>query len=352
MDTRFDGMDKKKVFDSLAKSNTSGMRVLVIGGTQFVGRLLVENLLKQKNDVTILHRKQAHPFKKKIGNIVADRNDPEQIRKVRAREKFDVVFDNVYDWERGTTAAQVEHTIKTLEGNFGKYIFMSSVAAYGDGLNHHEADALAPDDHPDAYVRNKAMSERMLFRMYYRYHVPVITLRPPFIYGPGNNYYREAFFWDRLRAGRPLILPGDGRRLMQFIHVADLILACQKILEHPQAVGNAFNIANSRPLTQEEVVHALASATGKKPQIIRVPRRQIALAGGHPMGPQLYFGYYFDVAPITMVTNKAQRMLKLKPRDFSTGLKETYRWYLRNATKRKRIDYSFEDSLLEIAQAV
>lgn len=62
--------------------------------------------------------------------------------------------------------------------------------------------------------------------------------------------------------------------------------------------------------------------------------------------------FYFDVAPITMVTNKAQRMLKLKPRDFATGLKETYRWYLRNAVKRKRIDYSFEDSLLELAQAV
>ncbi len=340
------------MFESIARSKPSGMRILVIGGTQFVGRLLVEHLIKEKHDVTILHRKQAHPFKKKIGNIIADRNDPEQIKKVLHREKFDVVFDNVYDWERGTTASQVEHTIKTMEGNFSKYIFMSSVAAYGDGLNHHEADALAPDDHPDAYVRNKAMSERMLFRMFYRYHVPVITLRPPFIYGPGNNYYREAFFWDRLRAGRPLILPGDGRRLMQFVHVADLILACQKVLEHPQAVGNAFNVANSRPLTQEEVVHALATATGKKPQIIRVPRRQIAMAGGHPMGPQLYFGYYFDVAPITMVTNKAQRMLKLKPRDFATGLKETYRWYLRNSVKRKRIDYSFEDSLLEIAQAV
>jgi 2'-hydroxyisoflavone reductase len=134
--------------------------------------------------------------------------------------------------------------------------------------------------------------------------------------------------------------------------VADLILACQKVLEHPQAAGNAFNVANSRPLTQEEVVQAMSAATGKKPEIIRVPRRQIALSGGHPLGPQLYFGYYFDLPPITMVTNKAQRMLKLKPRDFATGLKETYRWYLRNQTKKKKVDYSFEDSLLELAQAV
>lgn len=340
------------MFDSLTRSSASGMRILVIGGTQFVGRMLVETLLKDKHDVTILHRKTTHPFKKKIGQIQADRNDAEQMKQLLGREKFDVVFDNVYDWERGTTALNVEGTIKALNGNFSKYIFMSSVAAYGDGLNHHEADALAPDDHSDPYVRNKAMTERMLFRLFYRSHVPVITLRPPFIYGPGNHYYREAFFWDRIRAGRPLILPGDGRRLMQFVHVADLILACQKVLEHPQAAGNAFNVANSRPLTQEEVVQAMSAATGKKPEIIRVPRRQIALSGGHPLGPQLYFGYYFDLPPITMVTNKAQRMLKLKPRDFATGLKETYRWYLRNQAKKKKVDYSFEDSLLELAQAV
>ena len=79
---------------------------------------------------------------------------------------------------------------------------MSSVAAYGDGLNHHEGDALAPDDAPELYTRNKAMSERALFRLHQRIGLPVVTLRPPFVYGPGNNLYREAFFWDRLRANR------------------------------------------------------------------------------------------------------------------------------------------------------
>ena len=63
---------------------------------------------------------------------------------------------------------------------------MSSVAAYGDGLNHHEGDALAPDNHPDSYVRNKAMSERALFRMHQRNGFPVVTLRPPYLYGPGT----------------------------------------------------------------------------------------------------------------------------------------------------------------------
>ena len=58
---------------------------------------------------------------------------------------------------------------------------MSSVAAYGDGLNHQESDPLAPDYHTDPYVRNKAMTERLLFRMHPQSGLPVVTLRPPFV---------------------------------------------------------------------------------------------------------------------------------------------------------------------------
>ena len=44
--------------------------------------------------------------------------------------------------------------------------------------------------------------------------LPVVTFRPPFVYGPNSPFYREQFFWDRLRAGRPIIIPGDGHRLV------------------------------------------------------------------------------------------------------------------------------------------
>ena len=207
------------------------------------------------------------------------------MRQALAGKRFDVVFDNVYDWERGTTAAQVEATARACGDRLRRYIFMSSVAAYGDGLNHHEGDALAPDDHPDAYVRNKAMSERALFRLHQRTGFPVVTLRPPFVYGPGNPFYREAFFWDRLRDKRPIIMPGDGRRLMQFVYVKDLVWACLRAMEEPAAVGHAFNIANLRPVTQTEVVEAFAAAAAKKAQLVRVPRERILRAGRTSHGP-------------------------------------------------------------------
>src|SRR5262249_36510754 len=185
------------------------MNALVIGGTGFIGRLLVAELLNEGHSVSILHRKPKHGLGRRVKNLVADRTDAASLRSALTGKKFELIFDNVYDWERGTTAAHVESTVKSAGDHIHRYVFMSSVAAYGDGLNHHEGDALAPDDAPELYVRNKAMSERALFRMHQRIGLPVVTLRPPFVYGPGNQMYREAFFWDRLRCGRTIILPGD-----------------------------------------------------------------------------------------------------------------------------------------------
>ncbi len=333
------------------QAEPSPKKVLVVGGTMFIGRALVSELLKLGHEVWILHRKPEHDLGKRVGSIQADRNDPEAVRRVLAGIRFQVVFDNVYDWERGTTARHVEATARACDSHLERYVFMSSVAAYGDGLNHHEGDALAPDDHHDPYVRNKAMSERALFRLHQRSGLPVVTIRPPFIYGPGNPYYREAFFWDRLRDNRPLILPGDGRRLMQFVYVKDLVGACLKAVEEKAAVGHAFNIANLRAITQAEAITALAEAAGKRVAVLRMPRERIYQLGGHSMGPQLYFGCCFDLPPITQIVTKAQRVLGFHPTDFLQGLKETYRWYLRRHTPR-RSDYSFEDRLLAEAAAV
>jgi len=88
-------------------------------------------------------------------------------------------------------------------------------------------------------------------------------------------------------------------------------------------------------------VQAMAAAAGKKAaNIVRVPRERIAEAGGDSMGQPAYFGVYLDVPPITEVVVKAKRILGFQPTPFETGLRETYRWYLRN-TKKSRIDYSF-----------
>ncbi|MCS6951350.1 MAG: SDR family oxidoreductase [Bryobacterales bacterium] len=320
------------------------MKILVIGGTLFIGRRLVARLLEQGHEVAVLHRKSAHDLDPRVSNLAADRNDPSAVRAALQDRRFDAVFDNVYDWGRGTTAEQVEATARACGDRIQRYIFMSSVAAYGEGLDHREEDELAPQDHPEPYVRNKAASERALFRMHREEGLPVVTLRPPFVYGPGNPFYREAFFWDRMRDGRPIVVPDGGARLMQFVHVDDLVSVCLKVLEAPQAVGHAFNVANPRPVTQLEAIEAMARAAGYRPELVFAPRAKILECGGQALGTHLYFGEYFDLPPITMCTEKVKRMLGFRPIDFAEGLRRTYAWYA--AQPPRRPDYSFEDRLL------
>lgn len=326
------------------------MKVLVIGGTLFIGKLLVEELVKGGHEVAILHRKPKHDFGRRVENLMADRGDADSVREALAGRRFEVVFDNAYDWERGTSAAQVEATVRAVGDRVSRYVFMSSVAAYGDGLNHKESDPLAPDYHSDPYVRHKATTERMLFRMHSQSGLPVVTFRPPFVYGPGNPFYREQFFWDRLRAGRPIVIPGDGHRLMQFVYVNDLVRGMIRAMEEPRAVGEAFNIGDPKPVTQVELVEKLAKAANVEPALVRIPRDVIVQSGGNAMAEPYYFGEYFDLAPITENIGKVTRLLKMKLTPFETGLKETYRWYVRNH-KPRTAGFEFDARLLAQAKA-
>ena len=88
------------------------MKVLVIGGTLFIGHALVQELLKNGHDVAVLHRKSKHDLGRRVENIMADRNSAESLREALTGRRFEVVYDNVYDWERGTNAEQVEATVR------------------------------------------------------------------------------------------------------------------------------------------------------------------------------------------------------------------------------------------------
>jgi 2'-hydroxyisoflavone reductase len=172
-----------------------------------------------------------------------------------------------------------------------------------------------------------------------------VTFRPPFIYGAANPFYREQFFWDRLRAGRPIIIPGDGHRLMQFVYVNDLVDALVLALTEPRAVGEAFNIADPKPVTQVEFVERLAKAANLEAALVRVSRDVIQQAGGNAMEEPYYFGEYYDVPPITENIGKVTRVLKMKLTPSEVGLKETYRWYTRNHRPRTA-GFEFDEKIL------
>jgi 2'-hydroxyisoflavone reductase len=321
-------------------------RSLVIGGTSLIGRPLVEALLSRGDDVTILHRSPGTPFGDRVTELRADRNDPEAVRSALEGTSFDLVFDNVYDWQRGTTAEQVTATAKVVAEGLGRYVFTSSVAVYPDGGTYSEDAELVPASHPNPYRGQKAESEGALFRLAEETGLQVSTLRPTFVYGPHNSFEREAFFWDRLVAGRPIILPEDGRRSMQWVSAADVARAAVLAATTEAGANQAFNLAGE-PVTQEEYVRLLARVAGVEAELVPVPRDTLQAAGGDLFGPPLYFGVFLDIPPITVRGDRVRDLLGLELTPLEAGLRETFAWY--RAQDRPEPAREWEDRILESA---
>jgi nucleoside-diphosphate-sugar epimerase len=320
-------------------------RVLVIGGTQLIGRALVEQLLARGDRVVLMHRGATTPFGDRVEAIRCDRNDIPAVQSALSGERFDIVYDNVYDWQRGTTPEQVLASARAAAPGLSRYVFTSSVAVYPHGGVYTEGSALVPVQHPDLYGAQKANTERALFALYQSDGVPVSTLRPAFIYGPHNAFDRETFFFDRLRDGRPIIIPGDGSATMQWVSAHDVARAAILAATHDVAIGQAYNLGNVPPITQLEFVHLLARAMGCEANVVHVPRARIARHGGSLMQPPNYFGVYLDIPAITVDTAQVTEQLGLTLTPLEAGMRETYAWY--QSQPRAARDYAWEDAVLQ-----
>jgi 2'-hydroxyisoflavone reductase len=322
-------------------------RALVIGGNLFIGRALVEQLLERGDEVVIMHRRSGSPFGGRVGEIRCDRNDVAAVRTALSGQRFDVVFDNVYDWQRGTTADQVSAAAEATAHGLRRYVFTSSIAVYPPGGEYGEDVSLVPSDFRNPYAAQKATSERALFELQRQSGLPVVTLRPAFIYGPNNPFDREAFFWDRLLAGRPIIVPDDGGRTMQWVHVRDVARAAVLAADADVAVGHAYNLA-SPAITQKGFVQLLARIADRQANLVHIPREKIEQAGGQLFAPPLYFGAYLDIPSITVRAERVRAELGLQLTALEDGLRDTYRWY--QSQQRPQADFSWEDRLLVSAR--
>jgi nucleoside-diphosphate-sugar epimerase len=320
-------------------------QALVIGGTLFIGRTLVDLLLERGDEVVIMHRGSGTPFGSRVREIRCDRNDVSAVRTALQGTRFEEVYDNVYDWQRGTSAAPVRAAAAAAASDrLRRYVFTSSVAVYPPGGEYDEDAPLVPAHHPNTYAAQKAESERALFELHRRQGIPVATIRPAFVYGPHNAIDREAFFWDRLVAGRPIIVPEDGLAAMQWVHVRDVARAAMLAADTDQANGRAYNLAGYPPITQLEFIRLLGEAAGVEPQIVLVPRKELERLGGQLMAPPFYFGVYLDVPPITVRNGRARTELGLELIPLEAGLRETWAWY--QTQQRPRPDFSWEDGVL------
>jgi len=159
-----------------------------------------------------------------------------------------------------------------------RLVHVSSWTVYGMDLGRpaREDFLLRPFREPNALT--KAGGDLVVQRMIAEDHLPAVILRPGEFFGPGDrlNFGRMA---DRLRAGKGVIV-GRGDNALPFVYVTDVVQGLLLALDCAHAVGQAYNISNDRPLTQQQLLEAMAHDIGVSPPTVHVPYRALYAAGG------------------------------------------------------------------------
>ncbi|MBC9247549.1 NAD-dependent epimerase/dehydratase family protein [Paracoccus sp. 11-3] len=230
------------------------MKLLIMGGSGFVGQAVVRALLTQGHGVTLLNRGN-RPIQG-TRQLVADRNDPDALDAALAGQSFDAVVDtNCYSGQQAATL------IASLGGRTPDALVISSAAVYADAALHPPGED-APVGGGSAwgdYGRDKTDVEEVYRNGGFRSGV---ALRPPYICGPNNDLDREAWFLRRIAAGRPVLVPGQGTAEYHFLHEDDLGAAvCRWLDTRPEGFAS-FNVADPQLVTAVQLPEMLAKAAG------------------------------------------------------------------------------------------
>lgn len=238
------------------------MRVLVIGGSGFVGHAVVRALLAVQHDVTVLNRgSKPVPGTKQL---IADRNERDALDAALAGLQFDAVVDtNCY------TGEQADQLVASLPVGVDRAVLISSAAVYAD-------NAQTPPDETSPigggsvwadYGVQKTAVERVYARAGF---ARAIAFRPPYVYGPNNDLDRETWFLRRIRNGRPILVPGSGAARYQFLHEEDLGMAVSLWLTKAPLGYRAYNLAHNDIVLAKSLPHLIAQAGEKKAEVICV----------------------------------------------------------------------------------
>jgi nucleoside-diphosphate-sugar epimerase len=221
---------------------------------------------------------------------------------------------------------------------------MSSSSVYGIALGR-SADELFPlSPFPDPYPVTKAAGDRVVQRMIAEERLPAVIVRPDQIFGPGDHLHFGRMA-DRVRTGTGIVV-GRGDNALPLVYIADLVQGLVLALDHERAVGRAFNITNDRPLTQEQLLRAIARELGARARLVHVPYRALYAAGyvaervatllpTSRRPPITRLGVAFAGTDNRYAIDRARRELGFAPQvELEDGVRLTARWYTEAGDQR------------------
>ncbi len=310
------------------------MNVLVTGGSGFIGSHLVEYILSVNRDAKVLIFARGdggtnieavyalfNRFRERVFFLRGDVRRYQDV--VNAVKEADVVYhlaaqtnpDKSIVNPKETFEVNILGTVNVLEAALSsphveKIVIQSSSEVYGAPL-YTPIDEKHPTNPTHPYSASKIAAEKIALSYYRTYGLPIVIARPFNTYGPRQRSPAVIpSFIERILAGRPIVVYGDGRQARDFVYVEDTVRGLHLLMEKGRK-GKIYNFATGKATPIIDIAQKIATILKRKLEIIHRPAR--------PIEPRTLVGSY----------SKAEKELGWKPRHtLEQGLKKTIDYYL------------------------
>ena len=304
------------------------MRLLVIGGSQFVGRHLVETAAARGDRITVFNRGQTDALWP--AGVEVRRGDRKADLSALAEGEWDAVVDTC-----GYLPRDVARTVECLHGRVGRYVFISSVSVYADFTRaNDEGSALGRIDDADTelvdgrtYGPLKALCEQVVAA---RFGERALLIRPGLIVGPHDPTQRFTYWPARVAlagVGERVLAPGAADAAVQFIDVRDV--ATFVLRASDDARSGRFNLVSApRALTMGAVLEACAVAAGTRPRWQWTNATDVERCGLKAWSDlPLWLPAHGDHAAFALTDTRAATAAGLTLRPLAQTVADTLAWY-------------------------
>jgi nucleoside-diphosphate-sugar epimerase len=263
------------------------MEILITGGNGLLGRHLVTALMTRGDEVRVLALADEDTSWLTRQGVAVYRGDIRHAQSLTAATRgVDAVLHlagmmgvwcSLKHYQDVNVTGTENVCGAALAAGVARVVHVSSWTVYGMDLGAPAREDFLIRPFGEPYAVTKAAGDKVVQRMIVDHGLPAVIIRPGTFFGPGDQWHFGRMA-NRLRAGRAIIV-GAGDNAMPFVYVTDVAEGVLLALDRDVAVGQAYNITNDRPLTQRQLLDAIADEIGARRPRLHVPYRALYAAG-------------------------------------------------------------------------
>jgi 2'-hydroxyisoflavone reductase len=292
-------------------------KLLVLGGTGFIGRYFVEQFSSAGYDVTLYNRGTKKIFPNKVKTLIGDREADDYSG--LAKQEWDCVID--FSSYYPHSLHRLLNIIKTK-----RYIYISTVSVYDsqDGVITEGSKLFecsteqAKDQASGSYGNRKAECERVLLKA----SLDTVIFRPCIVYGPYDHTERFYYWLYRLKTQKKILIPAEHHTLLNMTYVKDFCGYIREAIDIKKH-GGIYNVVTHEPNTFKQKLEVIAECMGADPVFREISAAKMEKENLQPWAD---FPVYIPYDRI-ISSEKLLREFSYRPTPFELSVKETIAHY-------------------------